>query len=232
VTLPLLVSNPHAGLAIPPEVADISILSDEEIARDGDEGAAVVYDIEKEVAGYVTTKVARAFVDVNRPADDRSADGVVKTHTCWQVPIYRQPLSDKQVASLLSKYYHPYHLELSANTKAAVLGIDCHTMAAVGPPIGPGAGEERPAICVSNADTTCPRDWLELMANCLQEAFAVEVAMNQPFRGGFIIRSHAAEMPWLQIELSRAPFRSGPQKRERLLAALEIWCSRAGDRTA
>lgn len=106
-----------------------------------------------------------------------------------------------------------------------MLGIDCHTMAAKGPPIGPDPGKERPLVCLSNADGTCPQSWMEALARYLEQVFETEVSINFPFAGGYIIRSHAAELPWVQIEFSRAPVFSTVEKQRRFLAALEKWCS-------
>jgi N-formylglutamate deformylase len=94
VKMPLLISVPHAGLRIPEVVRSICVLSERDIIEDGDEGAADVYDLAPEVLKYVRTDVARAIVDMNRAEDDRRADGVVKTHTCWNVPVYSESLSD------------------------------------------------------------------------------------------------------------------------------------------
>lgn len=224
MTLPILLSVPHAGLTVPPEVEQDCILTRQEIIEDGDEGAAGIYDLEGEVAQFVTADVARAIVDVNRPEDDRRADGVVKTHTCWNVPVYRAFPPDDVVAILLTRYYRPFHARLTGAAREGVrLGIDCHTMAAVGPPIGPGAGVGRPWICLSNADRTCPADWLRSLAACLEHAFEHPVSVNEPFKGGFIIQSHAGELPWVQLELSRAPFLPDSAKRARVLGALREW---------
>ena len=43
MTLPLLISVPHAGLRVPPEVADRCLLTAEEVAADGDVGVAEIY---------------------------------------------------------------------------------------------------------------------------------------------------------------------------------------------
>ena len=92
---PLLLSVPHAGLTIPSEVANLCLLTKNEIIEDGDEGAAEIYlPLENEVSALVTTVVARAIVDMNRAEDDRGKDGVVKTHTCWDVQIYSEPPSE------------------------------------------------------------------------------------------------------------------------------------------
>ena len=221
MTLPLLISVPHAGLTVPAELADLNLLTPQQIAEDGDEGASEVYDLAGDVRVYVTTDIARAFVDCNRPEDDRRADGIVKTHTCWNVPVYRNPLPEPLVQTLLERYYRPYHQRLTDGARHAILGLDCHTMAAYGPPIGPGAGEKRPAICVSNADGTCSDEIVQLLVKTLELEFRHPVTINDPFRGGFIIRHHSSGMPWVQIEMSRAPFYSSVEKRERFRRALE-----------
>jgi formiminoglutamase len=106
------------------------------------------------------------------------------------------------------------------------LGLDCHTMAAIGPPIGPLAGRERPFICLSNGKRTCPSSWIESLADCLEGTFNVSVSINRPFQGGYIIRRYSTTLPWIQIELSRAPFLPNDEKRARLHAAMTEWCRR------
>jgi formiminoglutamase len=224
MTLPLLLSVPHAGLEVPLEVREQCLLNHEEIVRDGDEGAAEIYDLADAVKAFVTTSVARAIVDMNRAEDDFRADGVVKTHTCWNVPVYRQPLSVAQIERLLAEHHRPYHRQLADRAREGiVLGVDCHTMAAVGPPIGPGSGRPRPLVCLSNADGTCPDDWLRSMQGCFAREFG-EVRVNDPFQGGHIIRSRPGGIPWLQLELSRQPQPDNQEKRRRVLRAFTEWC--------
>jgi formiminoglutamase len=226
MTLPLLVSVPHAGLSVPPEAQPYCILTPREIAEDGDEGAAEIYALRSEVAAYQTTPVARAIVDLNRAPDDRRADGIFKTHTCWNVPVYREFPPERVIETLLERYYWPYHegLRRLGRGPEVMVGVDCHTMLAKGPPIGPGPGIDRPWACVSNADSTCPQPWIESMQSCLQEALEGLVTINDPFRGGHITRTHSAELPWVQLELSRAPFLTLAEKRQRVLHALRRWC--------
>ena len=220
--LNILVSVPHAGLEVPPEAAPYCILSAEEIAEDGDVGAAEVYSIEDEVRAFVTTGIARAIVDMNRDVSDRGRDGVVKTHTCWEVQVYEPFPPEETVDALLRTYYRSYHAELTRLSSGGVrLGVDCHTMCAVGPPVAADAGVERPWVCLSNADGTCPEEWLEDLKQAFSEEFDGSVMVNHPFRGGHIVRAHAGELPWVQLELSRAPFCTDAEKRDRVLRALE-----------
>jgi N-formylglutamate amidohydrolase len=224
VKLPILLSVPHAGWKIPPEVSDICILTEKDIHEDGDGGASeIYYPLEEEVEAFVTTDIGRAIVDMNRAADDFWKDGVIKTHTCWEVPIYSAYPSDMTISKLIAKYHKPYHTQLSSLAKKVKIGIDCHTMAAVAPPIAPDSGKERPPVCLSHAEHTCPDEWIESLARCLSQTLDLPVSINEPFKGGHIIRSHAKEIPWIQLEYSRAPFISDKLKSACLLRALKEW---------
>ena len=75
-------------------------------------------------------------------------------------------------------------------------------------------------MCLGNADGTCPEEWMACLSRSFREQFGPRVIVNDPFRGGFITRSHAGEMPWVQLELSRAPFATDLEKGERVLRAL------------
>jgi len=223
--LPLLVSIPHGGLTVPEEVADLNLLTPAQIAADGDEGAADIYaELAPHVAHLVRTDVGRAFVDLNRAEDDLRKDGVIKTHTCWDEPVYRAAPSAEMVEALLARWHRPYHRRLSELAgSGVVLGVDCHTMAAVGPPVAPDTGRPRPQVCIGDGDAACPRDWAEGLLACFRRHFTGEVTLNRPFSGGYIVREHASELPWVMIELSRAPFLSNAEKGRRVLAALRDW---------
>ena len=227
MTLPFLISIPHAGLIVPREVEDLCILSKQDIIKDSDEGADEIYlPLRTEVSALVTTNVARAIIDMNRREDDRRKDGIIKTHTCWDVTVYSKFPSEAIIKGLIDKYYRPYHSDLSRLARGLKLGVDCHTMAPEGPPVGPDPGVRRPHVCLSNGEGTCPKSWLQFLAECFQKAFETEVAINHPFRGGHIIRSHAEELPWVQLELSREPFLTLEEKSQCVLRALTDWCSK------
>lgn len=221
--LPLLVSVPHAGLRVPEEVRSYCILSQEEIRRDGDEQAAEIYaPLESLAAAFQTTDVARAILDMNRAESDRRKDGVVKTHTCWDVPVYSTFPPEDIVEALLETHHRPYHrglLRLSSRPGVR-MGVDCHTMAAQGPPVGPDPGSTRPLVCLSNADGTCPADWIEALAGCFRNALEGEVTINRPFTGGYIVRTHSRTLPWVQIELSRTTDVSVGEKSRGVVSAL------------
>lgn len=232
--LPLLISVPHAGLQIPPEVDSINLLSLNDIIQDGDVGAAEIYGpLKEQVRHFVSMPIARAYVDLNRAEDDIRIDGIVKTHTCWNVPIYEKPLSQDIIQQLITRYHRPYHRQLTAiSNKQVILAIDCHTMAEYGPPVGPDTGIKRPLVCLGNVNgQSCPDDWLEYLAVCFADQFDGDVTTNKPFSGGYITQNHGTEMPWIQLELSRSEHISMDEKGARVLAALHCWCSRISKST-
>ena len=225
--LPLYLSVPHAGTQIPPEVRDLCILQPEDILADYDAGADSIYgSLQDQVTGFCSAAIARSLVDLNRAPGDIGGDGVIKSHTSWDVQVFREFPAESLIRQLLARYYFPYHEEITAGAgnKAIKLGLDCHTMAAVGPPIGPDPGRGRPMVCISNAHNTCPEEWLNILAACLTAAFKKKVAINSPFQGGYIIRSHAAEMPWIQIEISQSSAYSNELKRNCMLEGLQSFC--------
>ena len=223
---PLLISIPHGGDTIPPEVADIVSITERDIFYDGDALTREIYDFGKRVDAVIETPIARAIVDVNRASDDRppeNPDGVVKTVTTDGTPVYREGMfpDDDLVEDVLQKYYFPYHERLGnlLENRSIRLALDCHSMLERSPSASVRPGEPRPLICLSNrgdeygmpvhgrGTVTCPPGWIRALAESLRRAFAGEgeIAMNDPFAGGYISRYHYEHrrIPWIQIEINR-----------------------------
>jgi len=227
MTLPLCISVPHAGQRVPPELQDLCILSRENILADRDTGADTIYfPLQEYAAAFYTTDIARSLVDLNRAPGDQGVKGVIKTRTCRDVPIYRAFPDEQLVQKLLARYYYPYHDNLSAVAASnhIKMGIDCHTMSHIGPPIGPDPGRERPLVCLSYGDGTCPTDWINYLARCFASVFKEKVWINKPFRGGYITRSHADEMFWLQVEISQSETYSNAFKKNCVLEVFHRFC--------
>ncbi|VFQ46570.1 N-formylglutamate amidohydrolase [Desulfoluna butyratoxydans] len=223
--LPIALSLPHGGLDVPAEVRHLCQLSPKEIQQDGDEGARdIAMPLRPFMASYTETHIARAFVDLNRKEKDISRDGVVKTHTCWDIPIYSEPLPPRLIKELIRRYHRPYHASLSelANTPAIALGLDLHTMAEHAPPIASDPGSRRPRICLGNNNhSAAPRPWVESMAEIAARHIDPDVTINTPFSGGWITQCHGREMPWIQLEISREPWIPHTEKGEAVLEMLQ-----------
>ncbi|HHJ64054.1 MAG TPA: N-formylglutamate amidohydrolase, partial [Aquifex aeolicus] len=64
MSFPCLLSIPHGGILVPPEVKELILLREEDLLRDGDPFTGELYDLP--AASVVRMEIARAVVDVNR----------------------------------------------------------------------------------------------------------------------------------------------------------------------
>lgn len=240
---PILVSVPHGGWLVPEEIKKIWALNAEDAFHDGDPYTSKIYDFSDRVNAQIVMEYFRAAIDLNREPDNmapENPDGLIKSHTCYNVEVYKNGiLPDKEfIRILLDKYYHPYHkfLKESLIRSDIKLGVDCHSMAAVTPPIGgSGAGKARSLICLGNLGNangeicephnrlSCSTELIQFARDAFINVFRhedvdIEVpsvcAINVPydggyFEGGYITRTMGYEdIPFFQIEMSRALYLS------------------------
>ncbi len=198
--LPLLISVPHGGLRVPPEVEPLCRLDLPALLRDGDTWAGHLYAIESWVRALYRFPVARAVVDVNRDPGDvppENPDGVVKTVTVEGEPVWQDAagLFREQAEILLERYYYPYQhrLERATRDREILLGLDCHTMLERAPGGSPRPGERRPLVCLSNRGdeqgealqepVTAPPALLRTLARALENELA-DLALETPASPG------------------------------------------------
>ena len=227
--LPIIISVPHGGEVIAPEMSNQTLLSRKDIFSDGDPLTREIYDFKNEAAFYFESDIARATVDLNRSPVDLppvNRDGVIKSHTVTGKRIYyKNRVPDRRARNLLlKKYYTPYHKLLGRKSRKPNLfcGIDCHTMLDIAPITSTRPGKKRPFICLSNRGDhrgnrvrgrrlTCPPEMIRSLARFLKKQFPEEAAaitINDPFLGGYIVRQHSHNLPWIQLELNRRSYLS------------------------
>jgi len=68
---PFLISIPHGGDVVPPEVKERVSITDRDVFYDGDTLTREIYNLRNSVAAFIEMPIARAIVDVNRAPDDR-----------------------------------------------------------------------------------------------------------------------------------------------------------------
>ncbi|MFC2152445.1 N-formylglutamate amidohydrolase [Bacteroidota bacterium] len=234
---PILISIPHGGWKVADEIKDIWALSKKDAFHDGDPFTCKIYDFSDKVEFQIVMEYYRAVIDLNRQPDDiapQNPDGVIKSHTCWNVPVYKkETLPDEMLKKiLLDKYYFPYHKQMEEQIKnpAIKLAVDCHSMSATSPPIEADAGAVRPLICLGNLGDengeiesvfnriTCDPELIKFMADEFRLVFQYEdlevvppaiATTNVPFSGGNITRLYGGQgVPFVQIEMSRALYLS------------------------
>ncbi len=221
--LPVLISVPHGGTEIPKEIADRVCITANDKFEDSDAFTREIYGIENDVSAFVSSSIARAFVDMNRDLTDlppENPDGLVKTQTCHGKPIYikGKELDQKLTNILIKNYYDPYHRQIETLLKKQddlKIGLDCHSMEPIPPQIAPDSGGFRPSFCLSNNfGKSCPNDIIEKLKSCLQQSFklsSADILINKPFTGGYITRTYGNKpIPWIQIEMNRSLYLSSP----------------------
>src|SRR5688572_20114229 len=116
-TAPLLISLPHDGSAIPPELAE-RMTDDARRAPDTDWHVSRLYAFARELgASMLVPKYSRYVVDLNRPPDDTSLyPGQNTTGLCPAVQFTGAPVyldgeaPDKaEIAARVDTYWRPYH---------------------------------------------------------------------------------------------------------------------------
>jgi N-formylglutamate deformylase len=230
--VPAIYDSPHSGRDYPPDFRPAvpveklhgyeDRLVDELISGAPDHGIPLI-----------AATFPRAYIDPNRAIDDLDPHvvgddwsgplnpspnselglGLVFRTGLQGMPIYERPLGRESVVQRIENYWLPYHEALEAALRQAerrwgqVWHIDWHSMRPLGDEQSPDPGEERPDFVVSDRDGTSAEPAFTGFVVDALEALGYEVAVNHPFKGGYIIQSHGRPEEGrhsLQIEINRA----------------------------
>lgn len=230
---PFLISIPHGGTELPLELDGRLQISGQEIRYYSDPETRELYRFGDAVTALIDTNISRVAVDLNRPPlplPPRDPDGIIKTRTIDGRAVYRPgcvpdlPL----IHRLLMAWYFPYHQKIDEliDTRGVAIAFDCHSMLPRGSGEQKDAGRKRPIICLGNNGdrlgrakkngiATCPEAWIHALADEFRAEFSLEkkeVAINNPFSGGFITNAHywRKGIPWIQLEVNRTLYDPGP----------------------
>jgi N-formylglutamate deformylase len=250
---PFLISVPHGGTEVPAPVRPLLLLTDEELRYYCDPATRDIFGYRDRVAAYIDTPVSRMVVDLNRPPLPlplRDPDGIIKQKTIDGREVWRPgQVPDMHLTHhLLMTHYFPYHQQIDEliDRHPILIAFDCHSMLPHGSENQKDAGKTRPLICLGNngdrkgrakkgSIATCSKEWITTLAGVFKEEFSFEkeVAINNPFSGGFIANAHYWHkgIPWIQIEINRALYEPalaspGPGKETEnraLLLKEKIW---------
>jgi len=262
---PFLISIPHGGTDIPTELAGRLALTQQELRYYCDPMTRELYDFRSSSQAFIDTTVSRMAVDLNRPPlplPPRDPDGIIKLRAIDGRAVYREGLFPDiaLIHRVMMAWYFPYHQRIDEliDQHDVKIAFDCHSMLPVGSAEQKDAGKKRPLICLGNNGdrkgrakkggiATCPESWINTLADGFRSEFSYdrEVAINNPFSGGFISNAHywRKGIPWIQVEVNRSLYEPGsgaghPQGcdgpvnalRERIWRVLTgFWDSHAGD---
>ena len=229
--LPAVYDSPHSGRTYPTDfipAGPVDLLRGyEDRLVDHLIGEAPDYGILLLAANF-----PRAYIDPNRAIDDLDPKvvgddwtdalnptaysklglGLVFRTGLDNKPIYERPLGRAAVMERIERYWRPYHealesaLEQAQQRWGAVWHIAWHSMRPLGDAQSVDPGEERPDFVVSDRDgTSAAPAFTEFAAETLR-ALGYSVAVNHPFKGGYITQLHGRPGEGrhsLQIEMNR-----------------------------
>lgn len=197
---PLLVSVPHDGREIPPDIQARMTAAGRAIP-DTDWHVAKLYDFATELgASVVTANYSRYVIDLNRSANDVSLyPGQVVTGLCPEetfdgATIYSAGGVDvKEKDDRTERFWHPYHQRIRDTLTAMreqfgyALLWDAHSIPSNVPRLFDG---ELPALNLgSNSSASCS-DSVESAVTDVLSMSGYSKAINGRFKGGYITRHY------------------------------------------
>lgn len=237
---PLLVSFPHSGTYLPPDIAE-RMTNVGQTVPDTDWHVPKLYDfLERIGASRLVATHSRYVVDLNRPPDDQELyagqkkTGLVPVDTFAGEALYRSglaPTTDEIVAR--RKYWQPYHDALAqelARLKAihgTVILWDAHSIESVLPSLFEG---RLPDLNLGTFDgKSCDGDIIDAaFAQAKESGF--NAVLNGRFKGGYITRhygSPAKGINAIQLEMAQAiymdegtPFTYRPERAIKVTATI------------
>lgn len=225
---PLLIEIPHAGLAIPEEVATEMRAPRDGILRDADIYVDKLFaGASRHGASMLTALTSRYVVDLNRAPHDVDLQtvpdhpaprGVQPRGVVWRMTtdgrsLLRRPLSYAQLQRRLERFHRPYHETLEAELDRMrerwgyVICLAAHSMPSVGRALRSDRATRRPDVVPgSRGRTSADPRLIELIGDHFHE-HGLSVRHDDPYRGGYTTAHYGKPdegVHVVQIELNRA----------------------------
>jgi len=218
--LPLIVSLPHVGTALPPDIAKQMNALAASVA-DTDWHVHRLYEFARDAgASWLQARISRYVIDVNRPPDDHSLyPGQTTSGLCPTESFDGRPLYDtgapraEEISRRRNLFWLPYHAMLRELIEAtrgrfgyAIL-LDAHSIRSTLPRLFDG---RLPDINVgTNGGKSCAADVSARITTVLERQTRFSHVVNGRFKGGYITRNYGepdAKVHSVQIELAQAAY--------------------------
>ncbi len=221
---PLIVSFPHTGTEIPPDM-ESQLVSPWLARKDTDYWVDVLYDFAHAMgATTIRTSLSRTVIDVNRdPAGvslypGQITTGLCPTETFDGEPLYTREPDAAEIERRRVAYFDPYHAALREQiarlreSHRAVVVYDAHSIRSRVPRLFEG---ELPQFNIgTNGGASCDAGLTRVVAGiCAASEFSHVV--DGRFRGGWITRHYGAPANGthaIQMELAMRGYLLEPEK--------------------
>lgn len=224
---PVLVEIPHAGLAIPEDLGQELRAPIDCILRDADIYVDKLYaDAPSRGASKLEAHVSRYVVDLNRAPHDVDLQtvpdhpaprGVQPRGVVWRTttdgrPLYRRPLTYRQLQARLARFHQPYHEALRDELSRLrehfgfAICLAAHSMPSHGRTLGSDRVTRRPDVVPGTRGGTSAHPRLIELIDAHFSAAGLSVRHDDPYRGGYTTAHYGRPRDgWhvAQIELSR-----------------------------
>ncbi len=220
-TAPLILSMPHCGRALTPEVEEQLNAEGRGIA-DTDWWIEKLYGFHGDFdANVVQAKLSRYVIDLNRDPSGASlypgqaTTGLCPTTTFDGTQIYRDGAepAEAEIKRRIEAYYTPYHEALAGLIGETVkrhgyaLLFDCHSIRSAVPRLFDG---RLPDFNIgSNDGASCHPAMADILSDACHAAAGLTTVVNGRFKGGWITRHYgdpAANVHALQLELAQRAY--------------------------
>ena len=219
---PLIISVPHAGTAVPQDLAPLLTPLALDLP-DTDWHVARLYDFAPALgATMIVARYTRYLIDLNRPPDDAALySASAQTGLCPVLSfsgeaLYRDgrdQLAAQEINRRREQYWEPYHdalrarIELTRQKFGYALLLDAHSIRSVVPRLFTG---RLPDINVGTFDgRSCDSALSESLVRRVAAVPRFTHVLNGRFKGGYITRHYgrpARGVHALQIELAQSSY--------------------------
>ena len=198
---PLLVSIPHTGTEIPPEI-EAGLVSPWLARKDTDWWIEKLYDFAGGLgATTVRTTISRTVIDVNRDPSGaslypgRATTGLCPTETFDGEPLYRpgREPGEAEIARGRRLYFDPYHAAVAAEiarlrkAHPRIVLYDCHSIRSVVPRLFDG---ELPHMNIGTSSGASCDSELQRQIEEVCAGSRFSWVANGRFKGGWITRHY------------------------------------------
>jgi N-formylglutamate amidohydrolase len=229
---PMIFSSPHSGRDYPAEFMARAILDRQAIRSSEDAFVDHLFDsAPRQGAPLLTARVPRAFIDLNRAADEldpaviegiqrvphnprvSSGLGVIPRVVAGGRSIYRGKLSLAEAEQRISRFWHPYHEalgQLIEETRAAfgsAVLIDCHSMPHEAIEAHSRPSQPRPEVVLGDRFGVAAGQAVMDRVQAAFEASGLRVVRNAPFAGAYVAQAYGRPtrgVHVVQVEIDRS----------------------------
>ena len=225
-------SSPHSGKDYPPSLLARTALDERSIRSSEDAFVDVLFSQAPQLgAPLLAARVPRAFIDLNRSADEldpaliegilraphnprvSSGLGVIPRVVANGRPIYRGKLPLREAQDRLEQVWQPYHealrklLDESLAQFGEAILLDCHSMPHEAIETHSRSSQPRPDVVLGDRfGAAASRAVMDEVEAAFEEV-GLRVARNAPFAGAYITQAYgrpSRNQHVVQIEIDRA----------------------------